>query len=299
MPKVIGVKFKKNPKTYFFAPGEFEYKEGCGVLVETARGLEYGMVTMLPSEVEEKHVVQPLKPVIRLASDEDRALAQRMEARAQDAVKIAAEAVEKSGLDMRLSDAEYTFDGSKLILYFTADNRVDFRDLVRDLASIFKARIELRQIGSRDECKIKGGLGPCGRACCCSAHLADFEHATIKMAKTQGLSLNPQKISGLCGRLMCCLAYENDYYAEVNKRMPKLGAEVETPGGLKGTVAGVHQLKETVNVKIIEKDSWRFETFPLAELKFKGKTAGGCCKEGGCKDGGCSKGAEDLEKEAE
>lgn len=271
MPKVLGVKFKKNPKTYFFAPGEFEYAQDCGVIVETARGIEFGTVAALPAEVSGTQVVQPLKPVIRIATEDDYRQAEKMENKRGEALRRAEEKILESGLQMNLSDAEYTFDGSKLILYFTADGRVDFRDLVRELASMFKARIELRQIGSRDECKLKGGLGPCGRACCCCAHLNDFEHVTIKMAKNQNLSLNPGKISGLCGRLMCCLAYENKHYSETNKRMPKIGADAEAASGIKGMVCAINQLKETVTLKVLDKEAFTFHEFPLKEIKFKGK----------------------------
>ncbi|MCL2555934.1 MAG: stage 0 sporulation family protein [Firmicutes bacterium] len=288
--KVVGIKFKKNPKTYYFDPLNFEYALGDGVVLETARGVEFGVVTALPFEVKKEEIIQPLKPVLRKASDEDAKQSELMELKAKESIKIADEKIKKSCLDMNLSDAEYTLDGTKLILYFTSDNRVDFRDLVKELAHTFKSRIELRQIGSRDECKIKGGLGPCGRACCCSVHLKDFEQSSIKMAKNQGLSLNPQKISGLCGRLMCCLSYENKHYQEVNKRMPKMGAEAVTSGGLKGIVAGIHHLKETITLKIYEKDVYRFESFPLKEVKFKGKSAAmdsdGESEEGD-KAGGC------------
>jgi len=271
--KVVGIKFKKNPKTYYFDPSGFEYALNDGVVLETARGIEFGTVSMTPFDAKNDEITQPLKPVLRKAGDEDKAQNEAMETKAKESIKIADEKIKKSGLDMNLSDAEYTLDGTKLILYFTADNRVDFRELVKELAHTFKSRIELRQIGSRDECKIKGGLGPCGRACCCSVHLKDFEQSSIKMAKNQGLSLNPQKISGLCGRLMCCLSYENKHYGEVNKRMPKTGAEAIAAGGIKGIVTGVHHLKETVTLKVYEKDVYRFETFPLSEVKFKGKTA--------------------------
>jgi len=272
MTKVVGIKFKKNPKTYYFDPKEFEYLLNDGVILETARGIEYGTVSALPFDTKESDINQPLKPVLRKATEEDIKQNEAMELKAKESMKIADERIKKSGLDMNLSDAEYTLDGTKLILYFTADNRVDFRDLVKDLAHSFKSRIELRQIGSRDECKIKGGLGPCGRPCCCSVHLKDFEQSSIKMAKNQGLSLNPQKISGLCGRLMCCLSYENKHYQETNKRMPKIGAEAAA-GGVRGIVTGVHHLKETVTIKVYEKDVYRFEVFPLSEVRFKGKTA--------------------------
>lgn len=218
MPKVVGIKFKRSPKVYYFEAGDNEFREGCGVVVETARGLEYGTVSMMPTEVGDKDVVQPLKPIVRLATPADEKKVKEAEEKRPQTMRTAAEKIEKSGLDMKLVDAEYTFDGSKLVIYFTADGRVDFRDLVKELASAFHIRIELRQIGARDECKMLGGIAPCGRACCCSDHMSEYAHVTIKMAKNQNLSLNPSKISGLCGRLMCCLSYENAYYAETNKK---------------------------------------------------------------------------------
>jgi len=271
--KVVGIKFKKNPKTYYFEPNGLEFSLGEGVILETARGIEYGLVSKTCFEIRAEDISQPLKPVLRKATEDDIKQNEAMELKAKESIKLADEKIKKNSLDMNLSDAEYTLDGSKLILYFTADNRVDFRDLVKELAHFFKTRIELRQIGSRDECKIKGGLGPCGRPCCCSVHLKDFEQSSIKMAKNQGLSLNPHKISGLCGRLMCCLSYENKHYAEVNKKLPRIGAEAVAAGGVRGIVTGVHHLKETVTLKVYEKDVYKFETFPLAEVRFKGKAA--------------------------
>ena len=208
MPKIIGVKFKKSPKIYYFEAGENKYKENCGVIVETARGVEFGEVKIMPTVVAEDKVVQPLKPVIRVANEKDYSIEARNAQKRDEVYPLIEKKIQESKLKMRLSDVEYTFDGSRLVIYFTADNRIDFRDLVKDLASTFHTRIELRQIGSRDECKMLGGIAPCGRACCCSDHISEFAHVSIKMAKTQNLSLNPQKISGLCGRLMCCLAYE-------------------------------------------------------------------------------------------
>jgi cell fate regulator YaaT (PSP1 superfamily) len=268
MPIIVGVRFKRTPKIYYFEAGEHEYAEGCGVLVETARGLEYGTVGLMPTDVEESRIVQPLRPVIRVATAEDAAKAEELEKKRPEAIRTAAERVQNNGLSMKVVDAQYTFDGAKLILYFTAESRVDFRDLVRELASAFKTRIELKQIGARDECKLKGGLGPCGRACCCSDYVSDFAHVTIKMAKTQNLSLNPGKISGLCGRLMCCLSYENEHYAEVNKRMPKIGGEVKVKDGRHGVAIGVNQLKETVTVRFNEGDSFTTESIKLGELSF-------------------------------
>ncbi|MCL2675851.1 MAG: stage 0 sporulation family protein [Firmicutes bacterium] len=271
MPTVIGVKFKRTPKMYYFEAGTLQYKINCGVIVETARGVEYGTVGMLPREIPESKIVAPLKPVLKIATDDDKIKAEEMEQKRPDAMRLAAEIIAKNGLEMNLVDAQYTFDGAKLILYFIAENRVDFRELVRELATAFRARIELKQIGARDECKLKGGLGPCGRACCCSDYINDFAHVTIKMAKNQNLSLNPGKISGLCGRLMCCLSYENAYYAEVNKRMPKLGSEVKTKDGRTGTVLSVCQLKETVTLRVSEGDNYGFAVYGLADLLFKGK----------------------------
>lgn len=253
MPKIIGVKFKKSPKIYYFEAGENKYKENCGVIVETARGVEFGEVKIMPTVVAEDKVVQPLKPVIRVANEKDYSI-EAINAQKRDEVyPLIEKKIQESKLKMRLSDVEYTFDGSRLVIYFTADNRIDFRDLVKDLASTFHTRIELRQIGSRDECKMLGGIAPCGRACCCSDHISEFAHVSIKMAKTQNLSLNPQKISGLCGRLMCCLAYENEYYAEVNKHMPKLGSFVKTQKDGSGIADSINQLKDTVTVKKREK----------------------------------------------
>lgn len=266
MPKVIGVKFKKSSRIYDFEAGEHSYTEGCGVIVETSRGTEYGIVMTLPREVADSAVVQPLKPIVRLSTEADDAHYAELEARRDETMRICNEKIEKSGLEMKLVDAEYTFDNAKLIVYFTANGRVDFRDLVRDLASAFKMRIELRQIGERDECKMLGGLGSCGRECCCRAHLPDYAHVSIKMAKTQGLSLNPTKISGLCGRLMCCLSYENAFYAEVNKRLPKMGSQVFTADKRKGTVVALNQLKETVRLRIEENDKAEYADFSADEI---------------------------------
>ncbi len=268
MPKVIGVRFKRAGRIYYFSPENYEINTGDGVIVETARGTEYGTVVVSPKEVEEKLVVQPLKPVIRMATDKDLKSIERNEEKREGAIKTAVEKVKKHNLDMKIVDVEYTFDGSKVIFYFTAEGRVDFRELVKDLASAFRIRIELRQIGIRDECKMIGGVAPCGRACCCSNHLGDFEHVSIKMAKTQGLSLNPSKISGLCGRLMCCLGYENAHYAETNKRMPKLNSEVTTPDG-KGTVFSNNALKERVTVRIPKAEGFELKEYPLSDVKGK------------------------------
>lgn len=271
MPKVVGIKFRKSPKIYYFAPGNNEFTEGVGVIVETAKGQEYGTVAMLPADVKDNEVVQPLKPIVRVATPADERRVRDNEARRDETLRLATEKVEKAGLDMKLVDAEYTFDGSKLVIYFTADGRVDFRDLVKELASAFRIRIELRQIGARDECKMLGGIAPCGRACCCSDHMSEYAHVTVKMAKNQNLSLNPAKISGLCGRLMCCLAYENAHYVETNKKMPKMGSLVTTADKRRGTVVGLNQLKETVRVKYEENDKTEFVDVKLADVIAKGK----------------------------
>lgn len=274
MPKIIGVKFKKSPKIYYFEAGDHKYKENCGVIVETARGIEFGEVKILPTDVDDDKVVPPLKPVMRLANEKDYATEERNAKKRDEAYPIVEKKIQESKLKMRLSDVEYTFDGNKMIVYFTADNRIDFRDLVKDLASTFRTRIELRQIGPRDECKMLGGIAPCGRACCCSDHMSEFSHVSIKMAKTQNLSLNPQKISGLCGKLMCCLAYENEYYADVNKHMPKVGSFVKTENDGSGTVFSVNQLKDNVTIKKEKKDGGiEFVTVPAAQITFTSKKA--------------------------
>lgn len=275
MPKVVGVKFKKSSRVYYFESGEFEYKDGIPVIVETARGTEMGYITMLPTEVDEDKIVAPLKPIVRLATQKDVEQIEKLEEKRIEALKISAQKIADSNLEMKLTDCEYTFDGTKLIIYFTADGRVDFRDLVKDLASAFHVRIELRQIGARDECKMLGGLGPCGRPCCCANHMPDYAHVTIKMAKNQGLSLNPTKISGLCGRLMCCLSYENEVYAEANKVLPSIGDKITTPEGKEGVVVALHHLKGSVRIKIQDGDKISF-----ADVNVKdGCTACPCKKE--------------------
>ena len=268
--KVIGIRFKEGGKVYYFAPGKEEkYQENMEVVVETAKSIEIARVAFLPREVEDAKVTQPLKPVIRIATEKDLAQRKRNAERKPEAMRIAAEKIQKRGLKMKLIDCEFAFDGSKVIFYFSADGRVDFRELVKDLASVFHIRIELRQVGIRDETKLLGGLGPCGRVCCCAGALPDFKKVSIKMAKVQGLSLNPGKISGLCGRLMCCLSYENEYYSDIYKKMPKTGSEVSTPEG-KGTVVSDNMLKQTVRVKIEKDGSLVYKDFPLADVRFKG-----------------------------
>ncbi|MCM1306610.1 MAG: stage 0 sporulation family protein [Bacteroides sp.] len=266
MPEIIGIKFKNSNKIYYFNPNGISFSEGDGVVVESARGLEYATVAIANKDIADKEVVQPLKPIQRKATDEDVAQVQKNLADKAEALKIIREKVAEMKLSMKLVDAEYTFDRSKLIFYFTAEGRVDFRELVRVLASIFKIRIELRQIYERDDTKMRGALAPCGRACCCTTHLPDFEKVSIKMAKVQGLSLNPQKISGVCGRLMCCLKYENSYYNEVYKLMPKVGSKVKTPDG-DGTVESNDLIKQTARVKVMLKDgTFDVRTYALDDM---------------------------------
>lgn len=266
MPEIIGVKFRTVGKVYYFAPNDIAFEVGDGAIVETARGLEYGDVVTANKEVPQSEIVGTLKPVVRKANAKDKHL--KNEKRKAECMVKAREKIEERKLDMKLKDVEFTFDGSKIIFYFSSESRVDFRELVKDLASIFHARIELRQIGIRDETKMLGGLGPCGRACCCNQFLKDFERVSIKMAKTQGLSLNPAKISGLCGRLMCCLKYENNHYTETARLMPKVGSEVVTPDG-RARVESVNLLKKSVLVKIVNGDAVEFKTFDVADVKAK------------------------------
>ena len=252
MTTVISVKFRGGSRLYYFSPGQLEINAGDGVIVETARGTEYGDVMVGIHDVPDDQVIQPLKEVIRVATDRDREMRDSYRAKEKDAYATCMERIQAHGLDMKLVDVEYTFNGSKIVFYFTADGRVDFRELVKDLASVFKTRIELRQIGVRDEAKMLGGLGICGRPFCCAQFLDDFVPVSIKMAKTQSLSLNPTKISGTCGRLMCCLKYEQDAYEDALKRMPKNDSFVQTPDG-PGNICDVNVLKETVHVRLDEK----------------------------------------------
>ena len=270
MAEIIGVTFKEGGKVYYFAPGKGNYKQGKGVIVETSRGVEYATVVMPRTEVSEDKLVLPLKPVIRIANEKDEATHRKNIEKKDEAMATVREKIEKHGLNMKLIDCEFAFDGAKAVFYYSAPQRVDFRELVKDLSATFRMRIELRQVGIRDEIKILGGLAPCGRECCCSSCMPDIKKVSIKMAKNQGLSLNPGKISGLCGRLMCCLSYENDYYAEAYKRVPKIGSEVTSPEG-KGTVVNVNMLKMLVRVRIEDssKDSIVYKDYPLDELKFK------------------------------
>ncbi len=268
MAKVVVIKFKGNAKPYYFSDGGLTLVRGQHVVVETARGPEFGTVVNPAHETDDAALVAPLKPVTRIATAKDEEIARKNEERRPEAMKICKEKIAARGLPMKLIDCEFTFDGSKVIFTFTAENRVDFRELVKDLASVFRLRIELKQVGSRDETRILGGVAPCGRVCCCAGAMPDFRKVSIKMAKNQGLSLNPGKISGLCGRLMCCLSYENDYYAGVCKQMPKLGSAVGTPEG-KGMVISTDMLKMTVRVKIEKDGAVFYRDFPAAELSFK------------------------------
>ena len=249
MVKVAGVKFKTAGKIYYFDPEELEVQLGDSVIVETARGMEFGMVAMEITEVDESEVVTPLKRIIRIADEKDHLQHEENLKKKKRAMDLCQEKIDKHGLVMKLIDVEYTFDNSKIVFYFTADGRVDFRELVKDLAGVFKMRIELRQIGVRDEAKMLGGIGSCGRDLCCHSWLSDFQPVSIKMAKVQNLSLNPSKISGICGRLMCCLKYENDIYMEFRKGMPDIGEKVRTPDGF-GKVVDTNLLERDVKVRL-------------------------------------------------
>ncbi|MEW6724195.1 MAG: stage 0 sporulation family protein [Bacillota bacterium] len=257
MTKVIGVRFKRAGKVYYFDPGELDLTRGQEVVVETARGVEFGEVVVGPKEVADDEIVSPLKKVVRVATNEDRIQNEKNRKKEKEAITIAEEKIAKHGLEMNLVDVEHTFDGSKIIFYFTAEGRVDFRELVRDLASVFRTRIELRQIGVRDEAKMIGGLGPCGRALCCATFLGDFAPVSIRMAKEQNLSLNPAKISGLCGRLMCCLRYECDHYEGSRENLPEVGSWVMTTEG-EGRVVGINVLKNSVSVELENKEVMEF-----------------------------------------
>lgn len=270
MTKVIGVRFRNAGKIYYFAPGKLEIKSGDHVIVETARGVEYGYVILGSREVEDNKVIQPLKSVIRMATAEDETRETSNRKREKDAFKVCQEKIRKHKLEMKLIDVEYTFDNNKVLFYFTADGRIDFRELVKDLASVFKTRIELRQVGVRDETKIVGGIGICGRPLCCHSYLSEFIPVSIKMAKEQSLSLNPTKISGVCGRLMCCLKYEEDTYEYLNGRLPGVGDYVVTDDGLKGEVQSVSVLRQQVKVVVmVEKDEKEVREYPVEQLKFK------------------------------
>ena len=271
MTRVIGVRFRTAGKIYFFDPVSFDVKRGDHVIVETARGVEYGTVVCDPKDVEDEKVIQPLKPVLRIATDRDDEQELKNKDKEKEAFKICLEKIKKHNLEMKLIDAEYTFDNNKVLFYFTADGRIDFRELVKDLAAVFKTRIELRQIGVRDETKIVGGIGICGRPLCCHAHLSEFIPVSIKMAKEQNLSLNPTKISGVCGRLMCCLKNEEETYEELNRRLPNIGDFVTTKEGLKGEVHSVSVLRQQVKVIVENGDEKEVREYPVDDLKFKRK----------------------------
>lgn len=273
MTKVIGVRFRQAGKIYFFAPGRYNgIKVGQNVIVETARGVEYGNVVLGEREVEDNSVIQPLKPVIRVATREDDEREKKNRDKEKEAFKICLEKIQKHNLDMKLIQVEYTFDNNKVLFYFTADGRIDFRELVKDLAAVFKTRIELRQIGVRDEAKIMGGIGVCGRPLCCATYMPEFVPVSIKMAKEQNLSLNPTKISGVCGRLMCCLKNEEETYEELNSRLPNVGDYVTTADNFKGEVASVNVLRQRVKVIItLDDDDKEIREYPVEEIKFKPK----------------------------
>ena len=274
MVKVIGVRFRTAGKIYYFDPLNFQVKRGDHVIVETARGVEYGTVVGFPREVEDDKVVQPLKPVLRVATERDDEQEAGNKAKEKEAFKICQEKIRKHGLEMKLIDAEYTFDNNKVLFYFTADGRVDFRELVKDLAGVFKTRIELRQIGVRDETKILGGIGICGRVLCCHSHLSEFIPVSIKMAKEQNLSLNPGKISGVCGRLMCCLKHEEETYEELNRRLPNAGDYVTTDDGLRGEVSSVNVLRQLVKVLVEVNDEKELREYKVEQLKFRRRQHG-------------------------
>ena len=272
MTRVIGVRFRPAGKIYFFAPGKYNIHTGDKVIVETARGVEFGTVVTGQRDVEDDKITQPLKPVIRIATQDDIRKEEKNREKEKEAFCICLEKIRKHGLEMKLIDAEYTFDNNKVLFYFTADGRIDFRELVKDLASVFRTRIELRQIGVRDETKIRGGIGICGRPLCCNTYLSEFAPVSIKMAKEQNLSLNPSKISGVCGRLMCCLTNEEETYEELNSRLPSNGDHVTTPEGLKGDVQSVNVLRQQVKVIVtLDNDEKEIREYKASELRFKPK----------------------------
>ena len=270
MTKVIGVRFRQAGKVYYFDPLDYDIKQGGNVIVETARGIEYGYVVMGVCEIDDEKVVQPLKPVMRIATPEDDQAEANNRVKEKEAFKTCLQKIQARNLEMKLIGCEYTFDCNKLLFYFTADGRVDFRELVKDLASVFRTRIELRQVGVRDEAKILGGIGICGRPLCCHSYMADFAPVSIKMAKEQSLSLNPTKISGVCGRLMCCLKNEEEAYEELNSRLPAVGERVNTKDGLKGTVQSLYVLKQKVRVLVeTGEDERELKDYDVADLEFK------------------------------
>lgn len=269
MKRIIGVRFRTAGKIYYFDPVGFEIKRGDHVIVETARGVEYGTVVGGIREVDDSKVVQPLKPVLRIANERDDEQEAANKVKEKKAFAICQEKIKKHKLEMKLIDAEYTFDNNKVLFYFTADGRIDFRELVKDLAGVFKTRIELRQIGVRDETKILGGIGICGRQLCCHTHLSEFVPVSIKMAKEQNLSLNPTKISGVCGRLMCCLKHEEETYEDLNRRLPNAGDYVTTDDGLKGEVSGVNVLRQLVKVIVNVGDEKEIREYRADQLRFR------------------------------
>lgn len=277
MFKVVGIRFKKAGKIYYFDPVDIDVKAGDCAIVETARGVEFGDVVLGPKEVPEEEIVAPIKPVLRKALEEDYVKAKENRQKEKEALAICQEKVEKHNLEMKLIDVEYTFDNNKVIFYFSAEGRVDFRELVKDLAAVFKTRIELRQIGVRDEAKMLGGIGPCGVPLCCSTWLGDFEPVSIKMAKEQSLSLNPNKISGICGRLLCCLKYEQDAYEDAKERLPNEGEKVKTPEGI-GEILQVNLIQETIKVRLKGEDT-KIMNFSVNEIEVIGKKKkeNGCC----------------------
>ncbi|HHT50487.1 MAG TPA: stage 0 sporulation family protein [Eubacteriaceae bacterium] len=279
MYTVVGIRFKKAGKIYYFDPVDIELEVGDCVIVETARGVEFGEVVLGPKKVTEEEIVAPIKPVLRKATKEDQEKARENKEQEKEALIICQEKVEKHDLKMKLIDVEYTFDKNKIIFYFSAEGRVDFRELVKDLAAVFKTRIELRQIGVRDEAKMLGGIGPCGVTLCCSTWLGDFEPVSIRMAKEQSLSLNPNKISGICGRLLCCLKYEQDAYEDARDRLPDEGDKVKTPEGL-GEIIEVNLIQETIKVKLLEEDIAikEFKANDIEVLEKKSKENNCCCK---------------------
>lgn len=272
MIKVIGVRFRRAGKVYYFNPLDMDIKRGDNVIVETARGVEFGNVVVGVNEIDDEKVIQPLKSVIRVATDEDVKIEEQNREKEKEAFGICLEKIKKFGLEMKLIDVEYTFDNNKVLFYFTADGRVDFRELVKSLASVFKTRIELRQIGVRDETKILGGIGVCGRVLCCNSFLSEFAPVSIKMAKEQNLSLNPSKISGICGRLMCCLKNEEEAYEELNRNLPNVGDYVRTSDNLKGEVQSVSVLKQKVKVIVnLDNDEKEVREYDVKDLKFRTK----------------------------
>ena len=294
MVKIIGVRFRNVGKIYYFNPKSFQMKPGDHVIVETARGVEYGTVVLGPKEVEDKQVVQPLKDVIRMATQKDDAKEESNRKKEKEAYQICVKKIRAHQLEMKLIDVEYTFDNNKILFYFTADGRIDFRELVKDLAAIFKTRIELRQIGVRDETKILGGIGICGRPLCCHTYLSEFAPVSIKMAKEQNLSLNPTKISGVCGRLMCCLKNEQETYEYLNSKLPNVGEKLKTKDGVVGEVQRVDVLRQKVKLIVEDENGDKeIQEYKIDDLLMRKKKPQGCqgCSKG-CnnKNQGCNKG---------